>query len=272
MYRIFIKALIKCIQGLLWVLDRDHRTSESITDDYKKFTHTKHVDFDSDFARASKVFRTVPYETWIVRTASHELIAADKHLIVLENGQTEWIENLQAGDWIKTATGIEQVTLVQSMNLRVHMYDLEIDSDDHLFYTNGILSHNTTCAAIYILWRAIFQDDQTILIAGNKNDTAIEVMDRIKFIYEYLPLWLKPGVTTYNKKNVVFENNSEIITRATTKDTGRGLSISLLYCLAGGTTVRVRDKVTLEEKEISLEALYDELIGLTNPTFILGIE
>lgn len=98
-----------------------------------------------------------------------------------------------------------------------------------LIFMCGRQLGKTTCAAIYILWRAIFQEDQTVLIASNKSDSAIEVIDRIKFAYESLPHWLKPGVITYNRKNIIFENQSRIITRATTKDTGRGLSISLLY-------------------------------------------
>lgn len=112
---------------------------------------------------------------------------------------------------------------------QVEMLQSLIDYGQLVFMAGRQLG-KTTIAAIYIIWRAMFRDDQTILIAGNKNDTAIEVMSRVKFIYENLPAWIKPGVTVYNVKNVVFENGSEIITRATTKDTGRGLSISLLYC------------------------------------------
>lgn len=99
-----------------------------------------------------------------------------------------------------------------------------------LIFMCGRQLGKTTCVALYILWRAIFQEDQTILIASNKTDSAVEVMDRIKYTYENLPDWLKPGVTMYNRKHVIFENSSEVITRSTTKDTGRGLSISLLYC------------------------------------------
>ena len=46
----------------------------------------------------------------------------------------------------------------------------------------------------------------------------------------------------------------------TTENTGRGMSISLLYCLDGDTTwVRIRNKHTLVEEDITLKDLYVKL-------------
>lgn len=89
----------------------------------------------------------------------------------------------------------------------------------------------TTCAAGFLLWKAMFEPDTTILIAANKFVAALEIMDRIKFAYENLEQynWLRCGVTEYNKGTVAFDNGSRIIARATSKDAGRGLSITLLY-------------------------------------------
>lgn len=89
----------------------------------------------------------------------------------------------------------------------------------------------TTCAAGFLLWKAMFEPDTTILIAANKFNAALEIMDRIKFAYENLEQynWLRCGVVEYNKGTVSFDNGSRIIARATSKDAGRGLSISLLY-------------------------------------------
>jgi hypothetical protein len=77
----------------------------------------------------------------------------------------------------------------------------------------------------------MFEPDTTILIAANKYVQALEIMDRIKFAYENLEQynWLRAGVVEYNKGTISFDNGSKIISRATAKDSGRGLSISLLY-------------------------------------------
>lgn len=106
-----------------------------------------------------------------------------------------------------------------------------------------------------------FFNDHTTLLVGNVESAAIEIMDRIKFAYENMEQynWLRPGVTKYDRKTIHFDNNSRIICKATTPSAGRGLSVSLLYCLEGNTEITVRDKESKEEKNISLVDLYNEL-------------
>lgn len=87
----------------------------------------------------------------------------------------------------------------------------------------------TTTAAGFLLWYAMFNDDVTILIAANKFRAATEIMDRIKFAYEELPDWLRAGAATYNVQDIRFDNGSRIKSTTTTPDSGRGMSISLLY-------------------------------------------
>lgn len=86
-------------------------------------------------------------------------------------------------------------------------------------------------AGAYLLWFAMFHDEKTIVIASNKNDNAMEMIHRVRFIYERVPHWLKPGLPEdgWNKHSVGFDNGSRIISQATSADTGRGLAISLLF-------------------------------------------
>jgi len=88
----------------------------------------------------------------------------------------------------------------------------------------------TTCAAIYLAWYAMFNPDQTILIAAHKYTGAQEIMQRIRYVYEMCPDYIRAGVTSYNKGSIEFENGSRIVSQTTTGNTGRGMSISLLYC------------------------------------------
>jgi hypothetical protein len=87
----------------------------------------------------------------------------------------------------------------------------------------------TTTAAGFLLWYAMFEENVTVLIAANKFRAATEIMDRIKFAYEELPDWLRAGVATYNVQDIKFDNGSRIKATTTTPDSGRGMSISLLY-------------------------------------------
>jgi hypothetical protein len=90
-------------------------------------------------------------------------------------------------------------------------------------------SGKSTSAAGYLLWYAMFVPDSTILIAAHKYTGAQEIMQRIRYAYEACPNHIKAGVTTYNKGSLDFENGSRIVSATTTENTGRGMSISLLY-------------------------------------------
>jgi len=87
----------------------------------------------------------------------------------------------------------------------------------------------TTTAAGYLLWWAIFKDNQKILIASKDQDGAKEIMDRLWYAYEELPWWIKPGVKTDQVHTKKFDNSSVVRATATTKTSGRGKSNSLIY-------------------------------------------
>lgn len=112
-------------------------------------------------------------------------------------------------------------------------------------------------AGAYLLWFAIFKFEKTVLIASNKNDNAMEMINRVRFMYERLPHWLKPGLTDdgWNKHSVGFDNGSRIISQATSENTGRGLSISLMF---------------LDEFAFVRDSIADEFWTSVSPTLATG--
>jgi len=87
----------------------------------------------------------------------------------------------------------------------------------------------STCAGGYLLWYAMFVPDSTILVAAHKHTGAQEIMQRIRFMYESLPDYLRAGATSYNKGSLEFDNGSRIVSATTTENTGRGMSLTLVY-------------------------------------------
>jgi len=87
----------------------------------------------------------------------------------------------------------------------------------------------STSAAGYLLWYAMFVPDSTILIAAHKYLGAQEIMQRIRYAYELCPNHIRAGATSYNKGSLEFDNGSRIVSQTTTENTGRGMSITLLY-------------------------------------------
>jgi hypothetical protein len=120
-----------------------------------------------------------------------------------------------------------------SINYKAYPYQDELVNSYHNYrYSISMLGRQmgkSTTAAGYLLWYAMFIPDQTILIAAHKGSGALEIMHRIRYAYELCPDFLRPGVVSYNKGSIEFDNGSRIIAQATTENTGRGLSISLLY-------------------------------------------
>ena len=117
-----------------------------------------------------------------------------------------------------------------------HPFDYQkrlIDTYHNYRYSISMMPRQTgksTSAAGYLLWMAMFRPDSTILIAAHKYTGSQEIMQRIRYAYELCPNHIRAGVTSYNKGNLDFENGSRIVSTTTTENTGRGMSISLLYC------------------------------------------
>lgn len=88
----------------------------------------------------------------------------------------------------------------------------------------------STVAAGYLLWYAMFVPDSTVLVAAHKYLGAQEIMQRVRYGYESCPDHIRAGAVNYNRGSIEFDNGSRIVSQTTTENTGRGMSISLLYC------------------------------------------
>lgn len=118
----------------------------------------------------------------------------------------------------------------------------------------------TTIATVIALHYVMFNEWKTVFILGNKESTAVEVLERIQLAYEYLPSWLKVGVEEWNKTSVVFENGSKIRSAATSSDGIRGKS-----CVAGDMQVNVdiqHKSGNKEYRKLTIKELYELEIEL----------
>lgn len=87
----------------------------------------------------------------------------------------------------------------------------------------------TTVAVCIILHYTIFNKHKLVGLLANKLEIAREILQRIKTAYEYLPDFLQQGITVWNKTSIEFENGCKIVASASTADSIRGKSVSLLY-------------------------------------------
>lgn len=188
------------------------------------------IETDTGWQPIKNIFKTIPYQKLYVSLEnSMNFDCADDHIVFLTDYSEIFVKDLQPGQEIITQNGSSKVKEVIYSDEYESMFDISVNSDNHRFYSNGILHHNTTVASSYLLWYAMFKDDATILIVANNNAQALEIMQRIRFAYEEIPDHIRAGGVSYNKGSIEFDNGSRIISRATTSNSGRGLSITLLY-------------------------------------------
>ena len=87
----------------------------------------------------------------------------------------------------------------------------------------------TICSSIMMLHYVLFNNNKNVLVTANKLDTAVEVLDKVREIYQRLPFFLQQGIVNWNQKFMVFENKSRIKGFATTKTSSIGQTADFLY-------------------------------------------
>jgi hypothetical protein len=176
------------------------------------------------------IHKTIPFDIWEIKTLNFSLKCADNHIIIDDQNRQIFAKDLIPQiSKIQTEKGVEIVLSVQKLDLpSENMYDVTVDSPNHTFFSNGILSHNTTLLTIYSLWMACFQSDKRILIVANKEDTAIMILRRIRLAYELLPNWLKPGIKQWGQTEIIFGNDSSIGISTTTSSAAVGQTVNCL--------------------------------------------
>lgn len=151
-------------------------------------------------------------------------------------------------------------------NIQLYDFQREIvdcyDENRKMLLATSRQVGKTTIVSILALHYVMFNERKSCFVLGNKEATAIELLDRIKLAYEYLPLWLKVGVVELSKTRIVFENGSSITASATSSDSIRGRSANMLLideCVDGEQFIKIRNKKTGEIKIITLKNFYNLL-------------
>ena len=86
----------------------------------------------------------------------------------------------------------------------------------------------STLAAGYSLWLMTFHKDKNVLCIATKQETARNMVTKVKFMYENLPSWLKVDAEENNKLSLRLNNGSQIKATSASSDAGRSEAVSLL--------------------------------------------
>ncbi len=136
----------------------------------------------------------------------------------------------------------------------------------------------TWLTAAYVIWRAIFHFHEFIVIISAKEDLAVEFLDRVKFMFDRLPFWMKPHVGKRTTTELFFGKeskddhghvqitglNSTIKSIPSTPDAGQSKTISLLVLDESALNRYCREIWSAAEP--TLEHANGQAIIISNPS------
>jgi len=231
--RKIIKYLKKIIIFLIYSLEkyelRNKDLSEKIIDTVN--LNDTSVESDTGFHNVGEVHKTKPFKIWTVELENgYYLEGADEHILFDENMKEVFIKDLNIGNYVQTDAGLQKIKNIEVLSkYPVCMYDISVDSPDHRYYSNGILSHNTTTIAAFFAWYMCFHTDRNLAILANKEKTAIEIVDKVIQVFRGLPFFMKPGITSIGKTGMRLDNGCQLMSQATTSTAQIGFTIHVLY-------------------------------------------
>jgi phage terminase large subunit-like protein len=110
----------------------------------------------------------------------------------------------------------------------------------------------------------MFQKDKNVLVIATKQETAKNMVTKVRFAYNNLPDWMRKIAksTSNNQLSLSLSNGSQIKATAATGDAGRSEAVSLLVvdeCVTGDTNVTIKNKITGKVENITINNLKKRL-------------
>ena len=86
----------------------------------------------------------------------------------------------------------------------------------------------STLTAGYSVWNMIFREDFNVLVIAIKQDTAKNLITKVRVMHEMLPSWLRVGTEEDNRLSLRLKNGSQIKAVSSAPDAARSEALSLL--------------------------------------------
>ena len=119
------------------------------------------------------------------------------------------------------------------LDIKILDFHLELikryeNNRSNIFVLSREIGFNKILAALY-LWEIIFNTNQMILYVDNKSTLLTEMINNIKKHYIKIPFFLKPGILSWRKQVLSFDNNNRITTLYPNQTFSIGYQINILH-------------------------------------------
>jgi len=126
---------------------------------------------DIGFVDICRAIKTKSMKKYVVYFSSGSIIeCADKHIFIKHDGNEVFCKDIEIGELVLSTDGIDEVYDIIETDEYDNMYDLTL-SNHHLFYTNGILSHNSQTMANFAA-RQVFHGHNVVLMTLEMSEDA----------------------------------------------------------------------------------------------------
>lgn len=228
-----IISILYILISFLDYIDYHYVRKEHLIDNYKTIEEVNlsniEILTDTGYKELSHLMISKPFEQYIIKLENgYELNCADEHILFDKNFNEVYVKDLSIGDYVQTDQGLKKIISIDINKSKVSMCDTTVNDNNHRFYSNGILSHNSTTTAIYCLWVILFNSDKSGLVLSKSGPAGLDLIKKIKDMYLYLPYHLKIGTMKWNQSEISFDNNSSISTESFSPTAGLGKTINFL--------------------------------------------
>lgn len=125
------------------------------------------------------VCKTKPLPVWRIETRDSVLECADFHLIHTPINGFVHARDILAGDILTSVRGTDTVISAEFTGRCEELYDIRVDSHDHTYFSNGILSHNSTGIGVSELFKFHLIKDYKALYLAPMKDHVKTFADRL---------------------------------------------------------------------------------------------
>jgi len=249
--RVIIMSSRQCITGDTEIVVNDEKTTiEQLFKTYDKpsnnviFLYTKFIQsldishlnkyIETPFGKTKilELHKTIPYRKYRIELANGLVLeGAHNHVVITASNEEIYLKNA-LGETLQTIKGNSKVVKVIDLGIEENMYDMTLEDERGLYYSNGILSHNsgkTISTVGYLLHYILFNEAKNVAILANKGETARYILSILKDMYVNLPIWLQQGVVVWNKTFIELENKCKVLTSSTSDNALRGYTCNILY-------------------------------------------
>ena len=139
------------------------------------------IETDTGWEEVTHIHQTVPYQKWKLQTETGLVLeCADDHIVFDLDFNEIFVKHLVPHQtYIQTKTGVQLVTHLDKFDVEECMFDMTVNSDNHRFYTNGILSHNS-CIITSLIFGLYGKSNRgttkkQLVNTVNKKDCVVEI-------------------------------------------------------------------------------------------------